>query len=210
MQSVRLSRKKFIFAILAVVFVFLLILFLGKASRPDGKDRGDGFRITQTSQVQQTKPSSTPVYEQPCSLVNKDEASKLLMVPTKKLEEPESSQPDTGTLRCRFAATSDDGKLYLVLNIYVFTKQSDYNLIREAHRGKEISTTLDDGFYYQITTTRQSENFVAVRDGNQRLGISASIAVINGNDKLQDFSYTLTDTSALATQLSKIHVELNN
>lgn len=163
-----------------------------------------GFKKTKTKIAQTTKPSKTPILNQPCSLLTLETAASILGTTTKKLGSPESSEPDSSTLRCRYAATSDDGKLFLVLNVYVYEKQSAYDLVKKVNKGKEIETSVDEGFYFNKTTTLQSERFVAARDGKARIGVSSSIAIINPDEELKAEQIVLPEVDVLSNQVGII------
>lgn len=184
--------------------LFLIALLLFASACSDGKDRGDGFKSTKTEPTKATTPSKTPTLKQACSLTSVETAASLLGTTTKKLGDPEASEPEVGTLRCRYAATSDDKKFYLVLNIYVYQKQISYDLVEEVNKGKKIETSVDDGFYFIKTTKLESERFVAARRGKDRVGVSASIAVIDPKDELKEEDITLPEISLIATQVGLI------
>ena len=163
-----------------------------------------GFKTTKTQATQTTKPSKTPTLSQPCSLLSAQTAASILGTTIKKLGNPESSEPDESTLRCRYSTTSDDGKLYLVLNVYVYQKQSAFELVKKVNKGKDIETSVDEGYYFDKTTSLQSERFVGARKSKTRIAVSASIAVIDPGEKLIAKQKTLPDVGILATQVGII------
>lgn len=186
-----------------IVFLFLLPV-AALSSCSDDKDRGDGFRVTETKTTAETKPSKEPTLTQPCSLLSKAQAAEILGTTEEKLGDPESSTPADDTLRCRYDAISDDQKLYLVLNVYVYETQKAYDQVKKVNKGTDIETSVDEGFYYDLTSSRESERLVAARDGKSRVAVSSSIAVINADDELTPDQITLPSVNSLASQLGII------
>lgn len=168
------------------------------------EDKNDGFKKTSTKATTTTQPSATRTIEQPCSLVNLETAATILGTSQEKIKNPESSQDDSGTKRCRYAATSDDGELYLVLNVYVYTTQDAYDLAKKSNSGTDILTSYDEAFTYEKTTQQESERFVAARDGDHRVGVSSSIAVIQPDTQITNEQIVLPTVYALAEQVGLI------
>lgn len=194
-----LSNLKILF--IAVIFCLVLVLVLGCS---DDKDLGDGFRSTKTEPTTSTTLSKTPTLKQPCSLVSSKTAASILGVETDELDDPESSTPEVGTLRCRYSTTSDDKRLFVALNIYVYEKQISYDLVKQVNKGKKIETSVDEGFYYVKTTKLESERFVAARSGKNRIGVSASIAITNPGEELTSEQINLPEIDVIATQVGLI------
>lgn len=199
-MQISLRRNQIYFSIFLAVLTVLLIAILANSCGNDN----DGFESSQTSSTKDTLPSKTPTIEQPCSLITIETAASILGTTIEKLEKPESSQPDKETLRCRYSAISDDQKLFLVLNVYVYKTQSSYDLIEKANKGKKIETTVDEGFYFDRTNNLEIERFVAAREGKSRVAVSSSIAVVQPEDKISDFQFVLPGLDVLATQLGLI------
>lgn len=193
-------------------YLFLIVLvglFALVASSCGGSDdKGDGFKPTKTDPTKATLPSDTPTLSQPCSLVSIETASTILDVPQDLLDDPESSEPSEGTLRCRYSAISADSTLFLVLNVYVYTTQDAYDSAKEFNKGIDIETSVDGGFTFENTTTTESERFVAARDGGNRIGVSASIAITDPDEELTPDQITLPDVNELADQVGTVLFKL--
>lgn len=200
-MSISSTISGFKISFVAVAFCVVAVLISGCS---DGKDRGDGFRSTKTEPTTSTTLSKTPTLKQPCSLISAQTAASILGLDTNNLGEPESSTPEVGTLRCRYNSTSEDKKLFLTLNIYVYEKQVSYDLVEQVNNGKKIETSVDDGFYYIKTTKLQSERFVGARNGKNRIGVSASIAIINPGEELTSEQTVLPEIDVIATQVGLI------
>ena len=63
---------------------------------------------------------------------------------------------------------------------------------------------VDEGFYFNKTTTLQSERFVAARDGKARIGVSSSIAIINPDEELKAEQIVLPEVDVLSNQVGII------
>jgi hypothetical protein len=161
------------------------------------KDKG--FKESKSTTTT-TLPSSTPTLKQPCSLMSVDKAAKTLNISAKKIDHPESSGA-RHTLRCKYAAISDDEKLYLTLNIYIYATQDAFDQVRHDNQASSIESNVDEAFSYTTQNSRQAERLVAARQGNKRIGVSASIAVINSQDKLSNSQITLPSNNDLAVQV---------
>ena len=189
-------------------FIVLICVTVFSACSGKGDDKNDGFKVTKTQATTETTPSATPKISQPCSLLSLPAAAEILNVAEAKLGKPESSSTDDGILRCRYAATSDDGELYLVLNVYVYEEQSIYDLVRKANKAQDVETTYDDGFTYDITKFNESERFVAAREGKNRVAISSSISTIAPKTELKPEQITLPDVNVLAVRVGRILFDL--
>ncbi len=191
-----------------VLTLAIVVLCVVSISGCSSDKKNDGFETTKTDPTVATEPSDAKTISQPCSLITLETASTILNTPQQTLGEPESSEPSLGTLRCRYGATSQDGELFLVLNVYVFTTQEAYDLVKKVNKGEEIETSFDAGFTFDKTTTTESEIFVAAIDGTNRVGVSASIATTKANTPLEPSQINLPDINDLANQVGVILYEL--
>ncbi|MFN8015632.1 MAG: hypothetical protein U0R17_03345 [Acidimicrobiia bacterium] len=198
-----LSKK---FINILVVTIVVSIFAIGCGSSND--DLGDGFKSKETTTTKTTVPSKTPRKDQPCSLLSTENAAAILGTTVEKLGKPESSEPDKDILRCRYGAISDDNKLYLVLNIYIYKTQSSFSLIKKLNKATNIETNIDEGFYYDKTTTKQSERYVAARKGSIRIAVSSSIATIDPKVDLAKDQIQLPDINSLANTLGNVIAKL--
>ena len=199
MPKISVSKTFVYIGISVIVLVFVLIFIFTSCSNK--KDLGGGFKSIKTEQTLSTIPSETANISQPCSFLSLKTAASILGTTEKKLGDLESSKPSDGTLRCRYAAISDDKKLFLVLNVYIYEKQSAFDLVKKANKGKTIETSVDEGFYFDKTNNIQSERLVAARDNENRIAISSSIAIVDPKDQLQVQQIILPEVSLLANQL---------
>jgi|GEM_PF-3812738 len=199
MPEIRLSKTYISLGIFILGLVLMAVFIFNSCTGPE--DLGGGFKSTKTQQTLSTLPSEEANISQPCSFLSLKTAASILGTTEKKLGELKSSKPSKDTLRCRYAAISDDKTLFLVLNVYIYESQDAFDLVKTANKGKDIETSVDEGFYFDKTNLLQSERLVAARDGNNRFAISSSIAVINPQDQLKPEQIILPDVGLLATQL---------
>lgn len=198
------NRRVQIATAIVIILILILLVFLFSG---DDKDAGGGFRKTTTPQTKTTKPSSTPSIKQPCSLLSKEEATTLL---GEEVDEGVNADIDKDTLRCRFDNTTSDGKYFLNINVYVFKTQKAYVSLKQANSGTEIETNVDDGFYAVRAKTQETERIIAIVSGDNRIAISASMALVQANGTLTEEELTIPDASRLAQYAGNIMAKLNN
>lgn len=191
-------------AFLIIGSIVVLIVIVAFVSCSGSNDLGGGFKTTKTTETLSTVPSETANISQPCSFLSLKTAASILGTTEKKLGELKSSKPADSTLRCRYAAISDDKKLYLVLNVYIYETQEAFDLVKRVNKGIRIETSVDEGFYFDNTNSIQSERLVAARDRTNRMAISSSIAIINPDDELSAEQIVLPEVSLLAHQLGSM------
>lgn len=200
------DKRRLSIDILIVVIVLIVVVLIFRACSNDSKDLGNGFKSTDSSQTKTTKPSSKANIDQPCSLLSKAEASKLL---GKEVKTGTSEDVDKNTLRCRFDSLSADGKFFININVYVFKTKEAYENLRISNNGVTIETNVDGGFYAVREKDLETERIVAVVDGKNRIGLSASIASIEPNVKISPSEQSqIPDGSQLAEYAGKMMAKL--
>lgn len=120
------------------------------------------------------------------------------------VSDPESTIIGKEILRCRYSATSADKRYYLTLNVFVYTTQDSFNLIKKSNHGTDIETNVDAGFTYTRTNEHESERLVAAKKDDKRVAVSTSIALISSSATLSADEITLPSLEALATQVGNI------
>lgn len=200
------DRRRLTIDIVIVVVILIVIVFTFKACSDDSKDLGDGFKSTNSSKTKTTKPSSKANLDQPCSLLKKVEATKLL---GSDVETGTSEDIDKNTLRCRFDSVTADGKFFININVYIFKTKDAYNNLKISNNGTKIETNVDDGFYAVREKSLEIERIVAVADGEKRIAISASVASIQPNVAVSANEQTIIpDGSKLAEYAGNIMAKL--
>lgn len=182
-------------------FIFICTLSLLALAGCSG---GDDFKKVETSSTEATVPSRTPTLKQPCSLMTPTIAALTLNIAEKNLDPADGTPVSEEILRCKYSALSDDNELYIVLNIYVYKTQEAFDKVKEANKGKKITTEVDGGFSYVRSNKREVEYFVGAYKGRNRVGVSASIGVTDPEGSLTEDQIALPTLDTLATQVGKI------
>lgn len=164
----------------------------------------DGFTKTETSSTASTVPSATPNLDQPCSLLARDSAGALVSIPPEDLEDAQSSEIGEATLRCKYSSLSNDKETLTDVSVYVYKSAEPYNTIREANKGQELDTEFNSGFYYERSTPRELERYIAVTAGDNRLALSVSTARVMPNTELTEDQKNLPSIEELTSQLNQI------
>ena len=191
--------KKILFSVsLILITSFSLI-----SCSSDKKEDDGGFKVSKSETTQSTVPSKVPNTKQPCSLLNVSTAATLLNIVETKFNAPDVDNNDSQS-RCKYGSLSENQDIFSVVNVYVYKSQSAYDRAKEANDGKKIETELDDAYSYVRANQREVEYFVAARQGNKRIAISASVALTSPEGTITKEQVNLPDLNKLATELGKI------
>lgn len=163
----------------------------------------DGFKTVKTQPTQSTVPSSTPNKDQPCSLISKDKAAKMLGIEAEKIDPPDVNE-SSDILRCRYSTLSDDNTKFISINAYIFKTQEAFDRTKKANKGTSIGTDVKSGFSYVRVNDKESERFVGVNKDNTFIGLSASVSLTSAEGELNVNDIKLPSLNDLATQVGVI------